>query len=109
LPFGGRVPFAHHFGAAMQGAQGAAQQMQQLAEEYSLVSCESTRDLLTKYTTNEIFLMLKECIDRRDLIRFHQILGIFELDFVKVKNQPRDFEEWRQVLIEDIVNAKRDR
>lgn len=41
-------------------------------------------------------------------MKLQQILGIFEHDFVKVKNQPEEYEEWRKLIVEDIVNARRD-
>ena len=36
------------------------------------------------------------------------ILGIFERDFVKVKDQPEMYEEWKYILKEKIASAKQE-
>lgn len=104
------MPFAHHFGGAEfnAGAQGAQQTLNALIAEYDLVACDSTKDLLSRYTTKEIFNQLRQAVDGRNLMKLQQILGIFEHDFVKVKNQPEEYEEWRALIVEDIVNARRE-
>lgn len=42
------------------------------------------------------------------MIKLQQILGIFEHDFVKVKNQAAQYEEWKNTLIQDVVHAKQE-
>jgi hypothetical protein len=55
-------------------------------QEYSVVRCNTTRELLTQYTTEEIFVQIRQNIDGRNIIKLQEILGIFELDWIKVKN-----------------------
>lgn len=101
------VPFAHHFGPAMENPGPAQQALHNLIREYDVASADSSKDLLKQFTTIEIFENLRQYIDRRDVMHFQQLLGVFELDFIKVRNQRAEFEEWKEALIADIVDAKR--
>jgi hypothetical protein len=75
-------------------------------QEYGVVRCGTSKELLTQYTTEEVFLQIRQHINARNIIKLQEVLGIFELDWIKVKNQPTEFAEWQELLQIDIVNAR---